>query len=154
MALVENGGNQTRAAITAGYSEEFAKSIGSRLARNPKVTAAIKEMADQRVRSSAVNAMDVIIEIMRDPTHKDRFKAAIEVANRSGLIVTTQHEVKVAHTVDDTQMVERIRQLATGLGLDAKQLLGSVGVDLDKVIDAEFTEVTPPAKEEPEEFEW
>lgn len=138
---IDNGGKKAAAAIDAGYPKEWANDTGSKLSRNPSILAAIKEVAESRIRGSAVTAIDVMIQIMNDPTHKDRFRAAIEVANRSGMIVATQHEVKVT-TQDDSSTIQRIAILARQLGMDPVKLLGSAGVQ-GEIIDAEFVEIDP-----------
>lgn len=147
LEYIENGGKKAAAAITAGYPKEWARDTGSKLSRHPKVLAAIREVADRRIRVEAVSAIDVMIEIMKDPNHKDRFRAACEVANRSGLIVATQHEVLVTHK-EDGATISRIVALAKQLNLDPVALLGSAGVK-GEIIDAEFRVVdNEPEREE------
>ena len=144
-ALLENGGNQTAAAMTSFDTKDLrsAQALGSMLARHPKVIAALKEEADKRIRAGAVLAIDVMIEIMQSPGHKDRFKAAVEVANRSGLLVIQQIDVNHNHHVTSSEMIQRIEALSRQLGLDPVKLLGSAGVkpSAPEPIDVEFTEV-------------
>lgn len=161
IALLENGGNKTRAAMEAyGYATDSARSAGYQISRNAKVIKALKEEADRRVRVEAVLAIQTMVDIMNDPTHKDRFRAAVEIANRSGLQVIQQHEV-IHHNADAPEMIRRIEVLAKNLGIDSRKLLGSAGV----VTDAEFTEVdnvevlkSEPSKNEdviePDPFSW
>jgi hypothetical protein len=147
-ALLDNGGNQTRAAISSGTDPKWARDYGSKLARNPKVIAALKEEADRRVRVSAPLAMDVLVEIMNNPTHKDRLKAAESVLNRSGLIVASVVEHNVTHKGQTApELLLKIKQMASQLGLDPQKLLGR-NVEAAKIIDAEFTVV------EPDPFTW
>ncbi len=147
LALLDNGGNQTAAALVMNpaLSQGSARAIGSTMAHNPKLIAAMKEEADRRVRIGAPLAIDVMLEIMNTPGHKDRFKAAVEVANRSGLLVIHQSEVLHTHAGQSTpEMLKRIELLARQLGVDPVKLLGSVGVKAlpaPKVVDAEFVEV-------------
>jgi phage terminase small subunit len=148
LRYISNGGNGPEAAISIGCTPgNTAYIYSSRNSRDPKVLDAIREEAEKRIKVGAVMAMDVMLEIMNNPTHKDRFKAAQEVANRSGLIVVAKSEVAHTHTDTTDAMIARITNLSKQLGLDPQKLLGSVGV----ITDAEFVEVTPRAAE-PEEW--
>lgn len=146
-ALVETGGNASQAAAAAGYGEgsptpelraNAYRVRGYQLSHDPKVLAAIKEEAEKRLHSGALLAASVLIEMANDKSSKHQFKAAVELLNRSGLIVATEHRVTVEHQGgSDKETIDRIRNLAGVLGLDPVKLLGSAGV----IIDAEFTEV-------------
>jgi hypothetical protein len=145
IALLETGGSSKKlAAKMAGYglSDNASGSAGSSLSRHPKVLAALKEEADRRIRSGAVLAASVLLEIAEDPLHKDRFKAAQELLNRSGLIVETQHRVVVEDQRSTDEIERRILTLAEKLGIDPVKLLGYVpatgGTD---IIDGECTDV-------------
>lgn len=136
LALVDTGGQDaTKAARMAGYGGENPQSVrvtAHRLTHDAKVLEAIREVADSRIRSEALMAMEVIVEIAKDVTHKDRFAAAKEIANRSGLMVVNKVEHAHVHrTEDEDEKIKRIIQLAKGLGVDPRTLLGSAGVTLD-----------------------
>lgn len=153
-AYVETGGQDaTRAALMAGYSmtnDNARRVTAHRLAHDPRVQAAIKEVADARLRQGAILGAEVLIAIAGDPTHKDRMKAAVELLNRSGLLVTPTVN-HVHRSEDDVDRVQRIVNMATQLGLDPRELLGSAGV----TVDAEFKVVQNggrrPAPPQPEE---
>lgn len=146
-ALVETGGNASQAAAAAGYGSDSAtkeqrenayRVRGYQLSHDPKVLAAIKEEAEKRLHSGALLAASKLLEMANDNSSKHQFKAAVELLNRSGLVVATEHKVTVEHKGgSDREMIERIRLLAGNLGLDPKKLLGSAGV----IIDADFEEV-------------
>lgn len=147
-SYVDTGGKSaTASAGAAGYAPgnyDAQKVQGWKLKHNPDVLAAIRELAEKRVSANAAYAMDVLVEIAQDPTHKDRFRAATEIANRSGMIVAQ----KVEHThevgVTGLAMVDRIKLLAKSLGMDPSHLLGRAYTD------AEFVEVKAlPAPAEP-----
>jgi phage terminase small subunit len=145
-AYVELGGQEAeRAAAAAGYGgTPGSLAVAShRLMHNPKVLAAIKEVADERLRTGALLGASVLIEIAQNSLHKDRFKAAVELLNRAGLMVVTEHKVTVEHK-DPTTLatIARIRALAAGMGMDAKPLLLSAGVP-QHIIDAEFEVIAP-----------
>lgn len=159
-AMTACGGNMTRAALAAGYGagsetekqrEKAARVAGSRLASEPKVLEAIKEEAEKRLHSGALIAASTLLEIVGDPLHKDRLKAASQLLDRAGLIIETKHTVNVTHSGADRETVARITDLATKLGLDPKALLGQTG----PIIDAEFEEVPreadPPEAPAPED---
>lgn len=136
-AFHETGGqDNTRAAAAAGYAPgnpAGQRQAGWRLAHDGKVLKAIREVAEGRIRSGALMAIETMIAIAQNPTHKDQFKAAVEVANRSGMLVINESKMVVEHRYSDREEVERVRKFARELGLDATKLLGSVGY-----IDAEF----------------
>jgi len=147
MAYLDNGGNQTSAAITAGSPEgHSSRAYGWRNGHDPKVLAALRVEAERRGKRSAPFAMQTILDIANTPGHKDQFKAAVELLNRSGLIVAQKIDVDHTHR-DETSagMIKEISNLARTLGLDATKLLGSAGV----VIDAEFVEI--PNDRDPQE---
>jgi phage terminase small subunit len=142
VALLETGGNnQTLAAATAGIGgpNDAQRVAGSRLARIPRVQAAVREEADKRLRGGAILAASVLIEIASDRMHKDRFKAAESLLNRAGLMTeTVQRHIIEDHRTDD-ELRDAIILMARKNHLDPATLLGK---PLDKnVVDAEFTEV-------------
>ncbi len=137
-AYVQNGGiNETDAAFRAGYgpTPEEAGQRAPVLLRSPRILAAIREEADKRLKSGAVLAASVLVEVARDPLHRDRYKAAVELLNRAGLVVEGVSRVIVEDHRTEEEIVRRITDLSEKLGIDPKRLLGS------DVVDAEFTEV-------------
>ena len=143
--LAQGGKDNKRAAIVAGYSEASSHQQGYLNAHNPKIIRAVREEADRRLRSGALLGASVLLEIAGDVMHKDRYKAAVELLDRSGLLVVREQRISVEHK-DDAAMVDRIIVLARTLGLDPTQLLGSAGVEVKKLpapIDVEYVEVTP-----------
>lgn len=144
-AMLETGGhNHMRCAQAAGFTgnANTLRVTGHRLAHDTKVLAALREEADKRIRTGAVLGASVLLEIAGNPTHKDRYKAAVELLNRSGLQVVTEHKVTVDRGGSEKQMIDRIGAMATQLGIDPKQLLGGF-------IDATFEEVKPKELEAP-----
>lgn len=88
-AIVQYGGNQTLAARIAGYAgnRRTLKTAGSKLARSPKVLAALREEASKVLCSHAIAAVRVIAEIAEDHNvaPRDRLWAAAELLNRGGI---------------------------------------------------------------------
>jgi phage terminase small subunit len=143
-ALVQTGGDNSKAAALAGIGgTPDARSVAVyRLTHSPKVQAAIKEVAEGQIRGSAFLGAAALMEIAADPLHKDRAKAAIEIMNRSGMLVVQETKVTVEHKNPDINAtVARIRALAEGMHMDAKPLLLQAGVPQD-IIDAEFEVVS------------
>src|SRR5277367_5973298 len=60
-----NGLNATKAAISAGYSEKTAASIGEENLRKPEISAAIKERTSKIMERLEVNAELVVQEIAK-----------------------------------------------------------------------------------------
>ncbi len=144
-SMLDYGGkDNTKAAIEAGY-EGTPVSIrvqAHRLAHDEKIQLAIREEAQKRLNASTVMAVNILLEIADDVTvaEKSRLTAIGMILDRTGLHATTEQKVTVTR-VDETsaEMVKRIEQLATGLGLDAQKLLGNC-----VTVDAEFVEVKKP----------
>lgn len=149
--LVEMGGNATQAAGAAGYGEgsltpqqkhDACRVRGYQLTHDVKVLAAIKEEAEKRLHSGALLAASALVEMVVDTGSKHRFKAAVELLNRAGLTVATEHKVTVEHKGTATEIGQRIRELITQLGPDLPRL---VGPDTVGILDAEFEDVVAPS---------
>lgn len=140
--LLTGGASNTKAARMAGYAgnSDTLRATAYRLAHDPDIKEAIREEAGNRVHSGAILGASVLLEIANDPTHKDRFKAASALLDRSGLVVEHKQTVVVQHTMEDNEKIKRIVEMSKRLGLDARQLLGEAGVGSD-IIDAEFAPV-------------
>ena len=132
--LLDTGGDYKAAAAAAGFSERS----GYYLARRPDVIQAIKEEGDARARSGAILAASTLIELARGAINEQvRFKAAVELLNRAGLLVERTQHLIVEHRLSEDQKIAEVKSLAAQLGLDATKLLGHAGV----VTDAEFAPV-------------
>lgn len=107
-------GNQTQAAINAGYSPRSAYMIGSRLMKHDKVKKLMEEYkADiygnlrTRMAAGAVKAYDTILSIATNPhaDDRDRLAAAKDVMDRAGYKPVDKTEVSgglsVTLEVDD-----------------------------------------------------
>lgn len=112
--LIFGGVKQTEAALAAGYggNPRSAAVVACRMMRNPRILAAMREEADRRLRSGALLASSALIEIVGDRAHRDRFKAAVELLNRGGLLVETQHRVIVEN---DSRTTEEIKREVEGM---------------------------------------
>lgn len=150
IAMCETGGgNASLAYRMAGpttVNENTIKVAAHHLLHQDKVLKAIREEADRRVRSGALLGASALQEIAMDSTHKDRFKAASALLDRSGLGLIQRTEVTHVHK-NDEEAIDRIRTLAKVLGVDAQKLLGHAGVKTsaparEAPIDAEFEVVT------------
>jgi phage terminase small subunit len=150
VALLETGtDDNSLAASMAGFggTQDSKWQAGHRLSRDPKVQAAIKEEADRRLRGGMILAASALREIVASPTHKDRFKAAVELLNRGGLIVQTEHKVIVEDNRLSDEIEAGIIAMAQRIGVDPTRLLGSNSKAAQKAnakeaaIDGEYTEV-------------
>lgn len=153
IALLETGARDaTKAAAMAGYgADTYGKGEGKsqngtskiaayRLSHRPRVQAAIREEADKRIRAGAILGASVVMEIAMNPLHKDQYKAAVELMNRSGLIVETKHTVEVTDNRTTNGLLARVHELAARLQLDPRKLLGQAAGTMP-VLDAEYEEV-------------
>lgn len=141
VALLETGGQDAgKAAALAGIggNSNASQVYASRAMRNPAILAAIREEADRRLRSGGILGASVLVEIASDHKHKDRFKAGVELLNRSGLIVEQTHRVIHEEQRSDAEIERAVKLLAEKMGMDPTKLLGSAV----PVVEGEFTEVT------------
>jgi hypothetical protein len=140
--MMEMGARQkvaARAAKAAGFHPNY----GYELMRDEGVLAAIREEATKKLAGAALVGVKVLIDIAHDVEHKDRFRAAKELAAINGF--TAEQRIVVEHISPDSKgMIQEIRSMAAQLGLDPKQLISAAGI-----IEAEFTEV----QEQPEDTE-
>lgn len=133
------------AAIAAGYSPNNATQLASNLLRNRRIQDAIAEQADSHLRSGVLLAASVLTEILEDPNHKDRLKAAKMMLEHAKVIVPPEQVIEVKHTVNQKEQIAQIKSMAEKLGLDPRQLLGQYGV----TVDAEFEDVTHQVQPQP-----
>ena len=135
----------TALAKIAGYTDnpnhpQQIRVAGSLVSRNERVIAAINEEGSKRLRSGGAIAVEALLTILRNPSHKDHMKAIDMTLNRTGFHAMSEHKV----TVDDKrpqtkqEMIDRVKALAHELGLGADAVKKMTGED---VIEAEFVEV-------------
>jgi hypothetical protein len=134
-------------ARAAGYDPHGSDRVaGHHLSRSPKIEAAARELARAHLDTfGPLLGIGVMMNIARQPGHRDQLKAAAMLANRTGFHETTVHNVNVNHT-DRTgaAMVARIKDLAGALGVDPAALLGANAVpEPMKVIEGEVVEEKP-----------
>ncbi len=136
--LANGGINSAEAARRAGYGNnpDSQAVAASKMLRQPRILAALREVADQRLRSGAVLAASALVEIAGDPLHKERFKAANELLNRAGLVVEGISRVIVEDHRTVEELERRIVSMAERLGIDPARLLGQ-----STVIEGDFTEL-------------
>lgn len=142
VALAETGGNQTRAALLAGYKPGNGLSgTASCLAADPRVQAALHEVTLGRLHSGKMLAVSRLVELCDSRDEAISIKAALAIMDRTGLHATSEHHVKTEDkSKTDEAMISRIMQLSKKLNLDPKLLLGQAGVKGD-VVDGEFVVV-------------
>jgi phage terminase small subunit len=119
--------NGRQAALRAGYSgHKGAERVQAHMnLRNERVLAAIREETDKRLRSCAPLGAAVLVEIVNNPDHPKRLKAAELLLNHGGFHTMHEQRIKVEHSdLTGEAMVERIRQFAVALGMDPQQVLG------------------------------
>lgn len=124
----------------AGYkgTPESWRDISESLLKNQDILDAFREVADKRLQSGAVLASSVLLEVAGNPLHKDQYKAATEILNRSGLVVEDIKRVIVEDRRSTADIERRITALALRLGLDPTALIPKPKSD---VVDAVFTVV-------------
>lgn len=134
LAFADFGGtNQAEAARIAGYGStpESCQARAAAMVRQPRILAALREEADKRLRGGAILAASVLCEIAGDKFSKDRYKAAVELLNRAGLVVEGVSRVIVEDHRTAEEIERRVSDLAVKLGIDPARLLGTVVEDVD-----------------------
>jgi phage terminase small subunit len=91
-------GRLSASAAAAGYGVNSTPHalavIASRLVQMPAIVAAIREYTMRVASSLAPEAIDVLKDIMRDPSHKDRARIASQFVERAAPIV---QQIQVTH---------------------------------------------------------
>lgn len=145
MAMLEQGGvGPRRAALAAGYQEteksNGAAVSGHRLAHDPRIQEAIKEVSLKAINAGTFVAVKFVLDTIADETaeKKDRLKAAEMVMNRTGLHAMSESRTTVTHKTESrAEMIKDITLMARTLGVDPQKLLGGA------VTEADFVEVKP-----------
>jgi phage terminase small subunit len=130
-------GAQTNAARRAGFGNpkttplNMAR-IASRLMRDPRMQAAIAEEGLKIVRGGAPEAAKALLNLIRNPDHRDHARGIAMLLDRSDPIISKQ-QIEVTHkNVDpDVEALEELRALRQ-LGTPREKLLelfGSNGLD-------------------------
>jgi phage terminase small subunit len=135
--------NATAAARRAGYGKEgtdaqknqACKQAGYHNIHDADILEAIRELAHEKFRQAGYLATARLMELVKDPTHKDHFKAIERVLAQNGMIAALQIEHNHNVNVTEEDQIEKVKQLAARLGIDPRTLLGSAYTD------AEFVEV-------------
>lgn len=132
-----------RAAEAVGLAPRY----GYQLMRDERILAALREEATKRIAGAALFGVDVMLEIAADKSHKDRYKAAKDLAALNGF--NAEQRIVVEHVTEDTKaLIAQIKTMAQELGLDPQKLIRQAGI-----IEGEFTEVEEieAVTEEPED---
>lgn len=137
--VTQTNASASEAARLAGYMDNggggSVRVTGYRLAHNPKVLAAIREVVVARVSSNLPVYINALDRVAANDMHKDQVRAIDMLLNRGGLPDITERNVNVSVTLTTAQKNAEIRRMAEELGLDADMLLGHV-------TDVEFDDVT------------
>lgn len=129
-----NEGMANQCAKAAGYE---GPNGGWRCMRNERILAALREETTKRLMGAALVGVSTMIEIANSPGHKDRYKAAKDLAAINGF--TPEQKITVTHVKqDERDVLDKIRERAEKLGLDPRKLLLDAGI----IVDAEFTDIT------------
>jgi hypothetical protein len=119
------------AARAAGFGKNSTPTILAkiawRLSRDERMIAAIAELSRAIIRVGAPQAANALINLVRDPSHKDHARALEMILARSDP-VETRHKMEVVHkTVDpDEEALEELRA-ARALGATREKLIDLFG---------------------------
>jgi len=140
-----NLGLTKKAAAKAAESAGFSSLHGYKLMRDQRILDALREESGKQLAGGVVVGVQTLIDIAQDRDHKDRFKAAKELAAINGF--TAEHKVTVQHVTRDLKdMISDIRSMANDLGIDGEQLIraaGFIGIGEAGFAEAESEESAP-----------
>ena len=135
---------QAQLAEVAGYQKGTAPNqlsvAGARAFGRERVIAAMQEEGSKRLRSGGALAVSALMDMVRNPQHKDHAKAVQMALDRTGFHAMSEHKV----TVDDKrpqtkqELIAKILEMAEARGLDQTAKMKLIGHDPTKAIDAEF----------------
>jgi phage terminase small subunit len=96
-AYIDNGGNATQAAITAGYARKNAGQTGAENLKKPQIEEAIRELTEAREKSAGITAEWVRQQIAQiaqkvEAKDQDRLKALDMLAKMLGLYERKEEE--------------------------------------------------------------
>ena len=165
MNLPPKHGYRVQAARLAGFGENSTphvlNSLVQGLLREPRIIDLISEVTRRQIRTAAPEALAAVREIIADPEHRDRLKAANVILER--IEPTMQRvDVHVKHeTIDrNAEAVAYLRKLKA-LGVSREKLEAELGYsDLPRyerllaledakkaaVIDADYTVIEEPVE--------
>lgn len=119
--------NNAAAMRAAGYQGTQTDERARQMSRNPKVQEAMLEEGKRQLKGMVPDALAELWAILINPQIDPnvRLKAILAVLDRTGIAVVQEKKLTVEHIGEDQSLLSRIETLATGLGIDAKTLLGS-----------------------------
>lgn len=120
------GLGHTHAARKAGFEGNDAtmRKTAYMLAHDTRIQEAIQEEARKRLVTSVPIALRALEDIAGKSSHKDQLSAAKTILDRTGLHETKETKNTHEYITDDPAMLERVRQLATQMGLPLEKLIG------------------------------
>jgi hypothetical protein len=126
--LVCNGGDGSKAAVAAGYSNasEAAKVRAHELRQKPKIVEAIHECGWRLLGSIGGSAIHALEQLVLRPEHPDHFKAVTAVLSRIGFSEKTALEVHHSGSIDLNH---------TDAALEALVYLRSMSVPREKLVE-------------------
>jgi hypothetical protein len=125
-------GAQTAAARRAGFGKSRTKPanmarIALRLMRDDRILAAINEESKKIVRGGAPEAAKALLNLVRDPAHKDHARGIAMMLGRTDPEIT-RHDMQITHRVldPDQEALEELHALRS-LGTSHSKLLELFG---------------------------
>jgi len=123
IAYVNNGGNRTQAAISAGYHSKRANQSAYQALTSPAVQAAIRKEAEDLLNANVGIGAKVLVELATtSKSDSVRLQAAQSLLDRGGLpfVRQTEHRHTLEDNRTDAELRAHIKQLTDELGLNAK----------------------------------
>lgn len=122
------------AALGPGHSDGYYRLAGHRLMRRPRVAAALREEARARMEAAPVLAINSVIGVLKDKTHKDHLKAALAIMNRVGMHEVQETLVRHKHELSYKDLVGELKEISGRTDIPLPKWM-------ENAVDAEFESV-------------
>jgi len=145
------GRNWSRAARIAGYegTDQYMSVQGYRMAHNPKVQAAMMEMASKNMVAAVPELTEELVRRVLDPKteNKDFARLFPLLTDRIGMHAKTEHNINVTHELGNKAALIAALQARLAQNPDIRGFIpGPLLAELEQkgeTVDAEYVEVTP-----------
>ncbi len=142
LCFFENGGNQSKALIQAGYefkNNETERRMANYYFHKKTIQEAVLEESKRRTTLMVPKVQQALERLVESPEHQDHFKALKMVRDDAGISRAIERVLNVKVEVTQTEKIETIKRFALDHGFDPQKFLG---FSPEKVEDAEFSEIS------------
>lgn len=141
---ISNGGHGANAVRSAGYSSKspnYCRVMAHKLLHSKPILQAIHATSWAFLHSLTTPALSALSDVLRDPTHRDRVRAAALILDRTGFHAQSQHTVVVEnHNTlmlgkPSAEVMQQLVEAALKVGIENMPALPA---PKDEILDAEI----------------